>query len=168
MTKDSSFNVKAMDITSLLTPDCLKTLGASNVGAAITAFQNDPFNFSNLGSAVHLSSGGYDISVGQTSQGITTLNGQINWLAPNSTVGYNQVTGVASVIPVITVLLNALRQDGLNVNSISIAQFQELVVLHELGHVLGGLPNDGGPSATVSSLQNTETVIQHCMPTLLQ
>ena len=163
MTTGSKFNVRALNLKPLLTPECVKALGAQTADQVLAAFQNATFNFSSLGSVVILAGGGYDMTAGQTFQGsnVVTLNSNINWLAPNLTIGYNQNTQGNQVIPVLTIV-----QNEFGLNSLSIVQFVEMVVLHELGHILGGLAPDG-PGSTVTSVQNTETIVKNCFPSLL-
>jgi hypothetical protein len=54
---------------------------------------------------------------------------------------------------------------GLVDDSLTVEKFQAAYLLHELGHVLAGLPRDFGNAAL--SVENTRTVMQRCFRELL-
>jgi hypothetical protein len=55
---------------------------------------------------------------------------------------------------------------GLRKASLGTEDFQAIYLLHELGHVMGGLPRDFG--AADRSLDNTRTVTRNCFQELLR
>ena len=53
---------------------------------------------------------------------------------------------------------------GLDYSALTIADFQAIILLHELGHELDGLPSDA--TSPNQSVKNTGTIITDCFPDL--
>jgi hypothetical protein len=112
--------------------------------------------------------GGWDIYgnagwVNANQPGVINLNQNINWLFPDDTAALVLNSSPSTYIAV-SLLSDEISQYGLT--GLTPTQFMAATILHELGHITGGLPNDANNTAL--SQTNTQNVFQDCFPQLMK
>jgi hypothetical protein len=136
-------------MNALNNPECDQAIGAGNVEVAQAALANTPiYNTSSPGTTGSALNPGATPGYYNPDSGAIYLN-QI-FYDPTGNVG-----GPFTAISLLQLNLPAIA----DVN-ITAATYQALVLVHELGHVLGGLPSDAGDGE--QSLANTMTIINSC------
>ena len=146
---------------ALQNPQCASALGATSVSAAVQGLQFgvniDPN--ADLGNDLAVDGTGhvYGSILGGTwvpGTNDINLNGDIG--NPSAVLaGYNSGVAVYANVPMQIESLFSLPAGSIDNNT-----FWALMLLHEFGHFLGGLPIDGGDGDL--SIQNTGTVLSDC------
>jgi len=152
-------------LNALDSPECAEALGAVNGEAAKIALNNkDIFLDDSLVATAHpLPDGTVDIAYqsGNVSpEGVETVSPTVflNPSAPIPGTAGVELPGIAGLGP-----HNVLEveQSVHNLKPLTTEDFQAITLLHELGHLLGGLPTDRGD--VMASERNTQKVIDNCL-----
>jgi hypothetical protein len=107
-------------------------------------------------------SGSGNSTAAQTSGFTVMLNTSIFNDPENVTVA--SVTAAGATYSAANYVQAMVQYYGLNPALVTTTDFQAIILLHELGHSLGGLPSDS--SALNQSLANTGTIINDCFSNL--
>jgi hypothetical protein len=150
---------------STASADCLKDIGGGATTAATE--ENQLMNTIYLVADLGVGNGGsMTIAIPPKAQnGYSTITNTVvlnadAFFNPTQAPSINQ-NGLATTQ---NLVLNMADSLGLSYSSLTIADFQAITLLHELGHELGGLPDDSKSSQ--QSVVNSKTIANDCFPDL--
>jgi hypothetical protein len=138
-------------------PNCAKAVRAKSPKDAVTAYDEVHFSYSDLGPVRIGADGSYEMpALAEQAGKNIRINSQIDWKDPNATVAVT-VTGKTA-----TAYVLAAVKDALGATSFSAADYQSMVILHEMAHYFGA------PQERRGDWNFTRSILLDCLPGLFK